>query len=149
MNDDNYFMQIALSLARQAYENNEIPVGAVIVKNGEIIAKAYNQKDLKKLVTKHAEIIAIEKACNSINDWRLNDTIIYVTLEPCPMCASAIQQARIKKLVYGCSSNIDDNSEIINKILQNNNYNHQVIVEKGILEKECSQILKEFFKAKR
>ena len=149
MNKDKYYMQIALDTAKKAFDNNEIPVGAIIVKNDEIISIAHNQKDSSKIVTKHAEIIAIEAANLKFNDWRLNECTIYVTMEPCPMCAGAIQQSRIKRLVYGCKSNIDENSEIIQKILKNNIYNHQVSIEKGILEEECSNILKDFFKNKR
>ena len=149
MFDDEYFMQRALKLAKQAKKENEIPVGAVIVKDNQIIAEAYNQKDSLKLVTKHAELIALERASNMINDWRLYDTTMYVTLEPCPMCAGAIQQSRIKRLVYGCSSNVEDNSKIIEQILCNNKFNHQVLVDNGILEKECSKIIKDFFKSKR
>jgi len=148
MYDDEYFMKRALCLAKAAYRDKEIPVGAVIVRNNQILAEAYNQKDIAKLVTKHAELIAIEKASIVEKDWRLCDTTIYVTMEPCPMCASAIQQARIKRLVYGCSSNIHENTEIINRILQNEQYNHNVTIEKGILENECSNLIKNFFKSK-
>ena len=119
MCDDEYFMKLALEQAKFADIEDEIPVGAVIVKDNVVIAAAYNQKDKEKLVTRHAELLAIEKASAKLNDWRLNDTIIYVTLEPCPMCASAIQQARINKVVYGCDSNITDNRQIIEQILQN------------------------------
>lgn len=149
MYDDKYFMNIALSLAKRASSLDEIPVGAVIVKDNKIIAQAYNMKDTTKLVTKHAELIAIEEASKEIKDWRLAGATIYVTMEPCPMCASAIQQSRIKRLVYGCSSNILENTEIICSILQNQNYNHQVIIEKGILSEECSDIIKTFFRNKR
>ncbi len=149
MCDDEYFMKLALEQAKFADIEDEIPVGAVIVKDNVVIAAAYNQKDKEKLVTRHAELLAIEKASAKLNDWRLNDTIIYVTLEPCPMCASAIQQARINKVVYGCDSNITDNRQIIEQILQNKNYNHQVIIENGIMSDECSLIIKNFFTNKR
>lgn len=149
MNNNEIFMRLALKQAELAKSENEIPVGAVIVKDNKVIATAYNQKDKKKLVTKHAELIAIEKASKKLNDWRLNDTEIYVTLEPCPMCASAIQQSRIKKVVYGCDSNTIGNKQIIEQILQNNNYNHQVMIENGVLSDECSLIIKNFFISKR
>ena len=149
MYDDEYYMNIALSLAKQAFNDDETPVGAIIVKDNAIIAKAYNQKGSAKLVTKHAELIAIELASVILNDWRLNDCTIYVTMEPCPMCASAIQQSRIKRLVYGCSSNVLENTKIIYDILQNKQYNHQVSIDKGILDKECSDLIKEFFRNKR
>ena len=147
--DDNYFMRIALSLAKQAFVEDETPVGAVIVKDNKIIAEAYNKKDSTRLVTKHAELIAIEQASKRLNDWRLNDCVIYVTMEPCPMCAGAIQQSRINRLVYGCSSNVSENTRIINEILQNKMYNHQVIIENGILDSDCSKLIKSFFKNKR
>ena len=149
MYSDEYFMKKALLLAKEAYNNEEIPVGAVIVKDNVIIAEAYNQKDSAKMVTKHAELIAIEKASIVQEDWRLCDSTIYVTMEPCPMCAGAIQQARLKRVVYGCSSNIYENTKIINKILQNPQYNHYVDIKKGVLEEECSNLIKHFFKSKR
>jgi len=149
MNSDEYYMKKVLELAFMAQKSSEIPVGAIIVKDEKIIAEAYNQKDTKKIVTKHAEIIAIEQANITEKDWRLCGATIYVTMEPCPMCASAIQQARIKRLVYGCSSNIRENTVIINKILKNPKYNHSVEITSGVLEKECSELIKNFFKLKR
>ena len=154
MNNNEIFMRLALKQAELAKSENEIPVGAVIVKDNsnedkEENSTNNNQKDKKKLVTKHAELIAIEKASKKLNDWRLNDTEIYVTLEPCPMCASAIQQSRMKKVVYGCDSNTIGNKQIIEQILQNNNYNHQVMIENGVLSDECSLIIKNFFINKR
>ena len=149
MNGDMYYMNEALQLAKKAYSEDETPVGAVIVENNEIIGYGYNQKDKLKVVTKHAELLAIEEASKYKNDWRLNDATLYVTMEPCPMCASAIQQARIARIVYGCSSNNDDNIELLYKIMQNKKYNHQVIIDKGIMEEECSAIIKKFFSKKR
>lgn len=149
MNIDEFYMKKALLLAEAALKNNEIPVGAILVKDGCVISEGFNNKDNQKKVTKHAELIAIEEASNKLNDWRLCDTTLYVTLEPCPMCASAIQQSRIKRLVYGCSSNNIDNEKIIHLILQNPKYNHSVEITKNVLEKESSKILKDFFKQKR
>ncbi len=140
MNIDEYFMNIALSEAKKAYDKNEIPVGAVIVENGKIIAKAFNKKNSTKVVCNHAEMIAIIKACHVNKDWRLNECTIYITMEPCPMCASAIQQARIKRVVYGCSSNNIENSKLINDIL-----NNSAEIENGILENECSSLIRKFF----
>lgn len=101
MNDDIKFMKIALEEAQKAFKKGEIPVGAVIVKDGIIVSKAHNLKETKNNAIKHAEIIAIEKACAKLHNWRLIDCDMYVTLFPCPMCASAINQSRIKKIVYG------------------------------------------------
>lgn len=149
MNNNEYYIKKALELAYEAYQNNEIPVGAIIVKDDIIIGSAYNSKDKDKIVTKHAELLAIENASKHLGDWRLNGCTIYVTMEPCPMCASAIQQARVDKLVYGCSSNIDDNNKILYSILQNSSYNHTVKIEGKILEEECSKLIKDFFALKR
>lgn len=143
------YMLEALKEAKKANKINDIPVGAIIVYNDKIIARSHNMKNKNSSVLQHAELMAIEKASKKIGDWRLNECEIYVTLEPCPMCASAIQQARIKKLVYGASSNIKDNSLIIKRILNNKNLNHQVEVVKNILDKECSNLLNEFFQKLR
>lgn len=136
------YMMLALKEARKAYKIGEVPVGAVIVKNNIVLSKAYNKKEITKNLLKHAEIIAIEKACKKIGDWRLDDCIIYTTLFPCPMCASAIQQARIKQVIY-----IDDtNNEYIKSnsinILTSNNSNHKVEILKINLE---NNLLSTFF----
>lgn len=148
MNDDKY-MELALKEAMKAYKKNEIPVGAVVVLNNQVIGKGYNLKDSTGVVTNHAEIIAIQKSNKKIKDWRLNDAIMYVTLEPCPMCASAIQQSRISKVVYGASSNNTYSSEISADILNNRLSNHQVVVEKSSLSSECEKILNDFFEKLR
>ena len=98
MNENQKYMRQALTQAKKAYENGEVPIGAVIVYNGKVIARAYNKRNASKIATKHAEILAIEKACKKLNSWRLDDCDIYVTLEPCPMCAGAIMNARIKNV---------------------------------------------------
>ena len=108
--DNNYFMKKAINEAKKAYKKNEIPVGVVIVKDGNIIAKAHNERDSKKIVTKHAEIIAIERANKKINNWRLLDTILYTTLEPCKMCSEVIKEAKINKVIY-CAKNINYDTE--------------------------------------
>ena len=145
--DENY-MKYALKEAKRAYSKNEVPVGAVIVKNGEIIAKAHNQKVSTKNIFGHAEILAIKKAANKIGDWRLNDCVMYVTLEPCPMCASAIQQSRITKIYIGSPSKIESNKNIIHSILQNPQFNHNVDIE-YIYDDNCSNIVTNFFNDKR
>ena len=149
MTDNIKFMKMAYKLAKKAYDIGEVPIGAVIVKDGKVIAKAYNKRNFKRLATAHAEILAIEKACKKLNDWRLDDSEMYVTLEPCPMCAGAIVNSRIKKLYFGAyerkSGSVLSNYQILFK----GGLNHTVDAEGGILEEECSTLLKNFFKSKR
>ena len=144
----NKFMKVALEEANIAYDNNEVPVGAVIVKDNRIIAKAHNLKRNSNNIMNHAEIIAIMEASEYLGDWRLNDCDMYVTLEPCPMCAGAIEQSRIRTIYIGSESNIPSNKKIITEILQNNNYNHRVDI-KYTKNKDCSYILTSFFTNKR
>ena len=148
MKDDIYYMTQALKEAYKAYDNDEVPIGAVIVRNGEIIARGYNRKVKTNNVIKHAEIFSIEKACRKLDNWRLNDCTIYITMFPCPMCASAINQSRIKKIVYGTIPNSFDKS-IVDKILVDKNYGLPVEIEGGILENECATLIKKFFFEKR
>ena len=133
------YMQLALKEAKKALKKNEVPVGAVIVKNNKVISKAYNQKEKTNNVTKHAEIIAISKACNKTKNWRLDDCEIYVTMEPCMMCCGAIEQSRIKKIIYGTKNN--------NYGYTNNLKNIQIVA--NVCEKDCTNIIKNFFKKKR
>jgi len=144
----NKYMALALNEAKKAYEKNEVPVGAVIVKNGEVIAKSHNLKLKTNQIINHAEILAIIRATTKIHDWRLNDCEMYITLEPCPMCAGAILQSRIKKIYIGAKSNIYSNKKIISDILANDDYYHQVEVE-YTNNMECSKILSDFFSNKR
>ena len=143
------FMQVALKEAKKAYKKLEIPVGAVIVKNGEIIAKAHNIKEEKKDTTKHAEIIAIQEASKKLESWRLNDCELYVTLEPCPMCAGAIIQSRIKKVYIGTLDEKTGACGSVLNLFKDYKFNHNVEVEYGILKNECEEILKKFFKELR
>lgn len=140
MND---FIEILLKEAKKAYDDNEVPIGSIIVKNNKIVSKAHNLKETKNNVLCHAELLAINKACNELKNWRLNDCILYTTLFPCPMCASAIQQARIKKVVYLNNSNNNFAQNISNEILSNKNSNHQVLIEKLHLE---DNLINSFFK---
>ena len=142
------YINVALEEAKIAFELNEVPVGAVIVKDDQIIAKAHNLKKSTNNIMNHAEIIAIMEASSYLGDWRLNDCDMYVTLEPCPMCAGAIVQSRIKNLYIGTTSNIKSNKEIIGSIFNNKEYYHQVNVE-FLDNKDCSQILTDFFENKR
>ena len=139
------FMQEALKEARKAYKKLEIPVGAVIVKNGEIIAKAYNIKEEKKDTTKHAEILVIQRASKKLGTWRLNECEMYVTLEPCPMCAGAIIQARLKKIYIGTMDEKTGACGSVLNLLEDYKFNHTVEVERGIMQQECESMLKEFF----
>lgn len=136
------FMLKAFELAKKAYNNQDVPVGAVIVKNNKILSKGYNQKEKKKNVIKHAEIIAIEKACKKLKSWHLDDCILYVTMEPCLMCAGAIIQSRIKKVIYATENEKFGSIKIIKE-------NSKVIVEKGDYENESKTLLKSFFADKR
>ena len=140
-----FFMREALKEAKKAYNKLEIPVGAVIVKDGEIIARAHNLKEEKKDTTKHAEILAIQKASKKLETWRLNDCEMYVTLEPCPMCAGALIQSRIKKVYIGTMDEKTGACGSVLNLLEDFKFNHKVEVEKGILKEECEKILKEFF----
>lgn len=139
-------MKQALKEAEKALKKLEVPVGAIIVKDNKIISRAYNLKEIKKDTTYHAEIEAIKKASKKLNSWRLNDCEMYVTLEPCAMCAGAIINSRIKKLYFGTSDEKTGACGSVLNLLEDYKFNHKVIVEKGILQKECEKILKNFFK---
>ena len=139
-------MKEALKEAKKAYKKLEVPVGAVIVKNGEIIARGHNLKETKCDTTKHAEIIAIQRASKKLNAWRLEDCEMYVTLEPCTMCAGAIINSRIKKVYIGTEDPKTGACGSILNLFTNYKFNHKVEYEKGIMQKECEKILKDFFK---
>lgn len=139
----------ALKEAKKAYKKGEIPVGAVIVKDNKIIARAHNLKETKKDTTKHAEIIAIQKASKNIEAWRLIDCEMYVTLEPCSMCAGAILQARIKNLYIGAMDEKTGACGSVLNLLEDYKFNHKVEIQRGILADDCEYILKEFFKELR
>ena len=143
------FMNEALKQAQKAFNKNEVPVGAVIVKNNKIIARAYNLKETKNDTTKHAEIIAIQKASKKLEAWRLTDCEMYVTLEPCSMCAGAIIQARVKKIYIGTMDPKTGACGSVYNMLKDYKFNHTVEIEYGILQKKCEKILKNFFKKLR
>ncbi len=149
MADDIFFMREALKEAQKAYELKEVPIGAVVVYQDKIIGRGYNRREIDNDPTAHAEMIAIKKATETINDWRLEGCSIYVTVEPCLMCAGAMLKARIKKLVYGTESKKDGASGSLMNILQDDRLNHQVEVVSGIKAKESSNLLKKFFKELR
>jgi tRNA(adenine34) deaminase len=142
------YMQEALKEAKKALEIKEVPVGAIIVKNNEIIARAYNLKETHNDPTSHAEILAIKKACEVLSNWRLSGCDMYVTLEPCVMCASAIAQARISKLYIGTFDPTAGACGSVINLLENSNLNYNVQVN-WMYNKECSDILKDFFLSRR
>ena len=143
------FMKEALKEAKKAYEKLEIPVGCVIVKDGKIIARGHNLKETKKDTTEHAEIIAIQKASKKLDSWRLLDCEMYVTLEPCSMCAGAIINSRIKKIYIGTMDEKTGAAGSVLNLFKDYTFNHNVEVETGIMKEDCEKILKDFFKELR
>ncbi len=142
-------MNEALKEAKKSYKNGDVPVGAIIVKNNKIIAKAHNEKEKKRNAIKHAEIIAIEKACKKLKSWHLEECELYVTLEPCLMCAGALLQSRIKTLIYATENEKFGYVKSIESILNNGKNNHKIKIISGIGREESQYLLKEFFKEKR
>ena len=143
------YMNLAYKEAQKALKNNEVPVGAVMVKNDEVIAKAYNKKEKRNCALEHAEMIAIRKASKKLNNWRLEDCDIYITLAPCPMCASSLKQARIKNIYCGLS-NLDENTQkIVENILNTSDINPKVNFKSDLSPESVDKILKLFFKGKR
>jgi tRNA(adenine34) deaminase len=140
------FMKEALAEARKGFNMGEVPIGCVIVHNGKIIARAANERATQKNVLCHAEITAINQACQALNDWRLENTRLYVTLEPCPMCAGAIIQARIPTVIFGAFSPKAGCAGSILNILNEPRFNHQAEIISGILEEECAALMSEFMR---
>ena len=143
------YMKEALRQAKKAYALGEVPIGCVIVYEDKIIARGYNRRNTDKNTLAHAEITAINRASKKIGDWRLEDCTLYVTLEPCQMCAGAIVQSRITNVVMGCMNPKAGCGGSILNILEMPEFNHQVNVLRGVMEEECSQILQDFFKELR
>lgn len=139
------YMKEAIRQAKKAAALGEVPIGCVIVYEGSIIGRGYNRRTVDKMVLAHAEIIAIRKACRKIGDWRLEGCTMYVTLEPCPMCAGAIVQARIPSVVIGCMNPKAGCAGSVLDMLHEDGFNHQVETKTGVLKEECSQMLSEFF----
>ena len=142
-------MREAVRQAKKAWKLGEVPIGCVIVYEGKIIGRGYNRRTTDGNVLAHAEIIAIRKACRAMGDWRLEGCTMYVTLEPCPMCAGAIVQARIPKVVIGCMNPKAGCAGSVLDLLNEDGFNHQVETEVGMLGEECSQMLKDFFRELR
>lgn len=149
MTQDEKYMKAAIKQAKKAYALDEVPIGCVIVQNDKIIARGYNRRNTDKNTLAHAELSAIKKASKKTGDWRLEDCTMYVTLEPCQMCAGAIVQSRLKKVVIACMNPKAGCAGSVLNLLQMKQFNHQVEMETGILEEECSQMLSNFFKELR
>ena len=146
---DRQFMQLALKEAEKAGALGEVPIGAVIVYRGEVIAAASNLRETTQNAVTHAELMAIQQACEKIGSWRLEETTLYVTLEPCPMCAGAILQSRIPRVVYGARDVKAGCVDSLYRLLNDLRFNHECDVTEGVLAEECGQILTDFFRALR
>ena len=149
MTSDESFMKQAVKQAKKAYDKLETPIGCVIVHEDKIIARGYNKRNMKKKTLAHAEILAINKASKVLGDWRLEDCTMYVTLEPCPMCAGAIVQARIPRVVIGSMNPKAGCAGSVLNLLQQDGLNHQVEITKGVLAEECSGLMTSFFRELR
>ena len=149
MTADEKFMKAAITQARKAYAIDEVPIGCVIVQNDKIIARGYNRRNIDKNTLAHAELSAIRKDSKTTGDWRLEDCTMYVTLEPCQMCAGAIVQSRMKRVVIGSMNAKAGCAGSILNLLQMQQFNHQVEITRGVREEECSQMLSQFFRELR
>lgn len=149
MTEEERYMGYAITQAKKALVNEDVPIGCVIVYQGKIIARGYNKRNKKKTTLAHAELDAIAKASKVLGDWRLEDCTMYVTLEPCQMCAGAIVQARIPRVVIGCMNPKAGCAGSILNLLQMQEFNHQVEVVRGVREEECSKMLSDFFRSLR
>ncbi|MEI4771964.1 tRNA adenosine(34) deaminase TadA [Psychrobacillus sp. FJAT-51614] len=143
---DEYYMNLAIAEAKKAAEIGEVPIGAVIVYKEEVIAQAFNLRETTQNATTHAELLAIQEACKKIGSWRLEETTLYVTLEPCPMCAGAILQSRIPRVVYGARDAKAGCVDSLYHLLNDNRFNHMCEVTEGILAEECGALLTQFFR---
>lgn len=146
---DEYYMGEALRLARKAFTHEEVPIGAIVVKDNQIIARSWNQVEILKDATAHAEMLAITQAESVVDDWRLVDCDLYVTKEPCPMCAGALVHARLRRVIFGCHDVKGGGAGGLFNILQHPQLNHRCEITSGIRGDECAGILKEFFAARR
>ena len=149
--DDEYYMQEALQEAQLAYDLAEVPIGAVLVDNatGEIVTRGHNMREIWHDATAHAELIAIQKACKDLGRWRLSGLTLYVTIEPCPMCAGAIVMSRVDRVVYGSTDSRAGACESVFNIPGNEHLNHRPEITAGVLQAECAGIMKRFFKERR
>jgi tRNA(adenine34) deaminase len=147
--DDNYYMGVALAEARLAYDLGEVPIGAVLVINDEVVTSAHNMRETWHDATAHAEMIVIREACQKLGRWRLTGATLYVTIEPCPMCAGALVMSRIGSLVYGSADYKAGAVESIFNVVQNEALNHRMAVTPGVRAEECSAIMRDFFRSRR
>jgi tRNA(adenine34) deaminase len=146
---DEYFMREALRMAQKAYDANEVPVGAVVVREGRIIARAYNQVELLKDATAHAEMLALTQAEAAVGDWRLIDCDLYVTKEPCAMCAGALVHTRVRRVIFGCADPSAGAAGSVMNLLQMPALNHRCEITSGVLQDKCAAILQDFFRKRR
>ena len=146
---DQYFMREALRQAQKAYAADEVPVGAVVVRDGKIIARAHNQVELLKDATAHAEMLALTQAEAAVADWRLTDCDLYVTKEPCAMCAGAVVHTRIRRVIFGCADPAAGAAGSVMNVLRMQSLNHHCEITSGVLQNECVAILQEFFRKRR
>ena len=146
---DEYFMRDALRLAEKACAADEVPVGAIVAREGKIIARAHNQVELLKDATAHAEMLALTQAEAAVGDWRLTDCDLYVTKEPCAMCAGAVVHTRIRRVIFGCPDPAAGAAGSMMNLLQMPTFNHRCEITSGVLQKECAAILQEFFRKRR
>jgi tRNA(adenine34) deaminase len=146
---DEYFMREALRQGQKAYAADEVPVGAVVVRENKIIGRAHNQVELLKDATAHAEMLALTQAEAAVGDWRLTDCDLYVTKEPCAMCAGALVHIRIRRVIFGCADSSAGAAGSVMNLLQMQSFNHRCQVTAGVLQKECAAILQDFFRKRR
>ncbi|MCM3612742.1 tRNA adenosine(34) deaminase TadA [Planococcus sp. MERTA32b] len=146
---DQHYMKLAIEEANKAAAKGEVPIGAVIVRDGEVIARAHNLRETTQNAVTHAELLAIQQACEELGSWRLENTILYVTLEPCPMCAGAILQSRIPRVVYGARDVKAGSVDSLYRLLNDDRFNHQCEVKENVLADECGGLLTQFFRALR
>ena len=147
--DKTYFMQEAIKEARKAKEKLEVPIGAIVVLNGEIIGRGHNRREESNDATTHAEMLAIQEANRNLGNWRLEEAQLFVTLEPCPMCSGAMILSRVKELYYGASDPKGGTAGTLMNLLTDERFNHQVQIESGLLEQECGELLSTFFQELR
>ena len=146
---DQHHMQTALRMAERAATHGDVPIGAVVARGEEVLGEAGNERELRGDPTAHAEVLALRQASERLGGWRLLETTIYVTLEPCPMCAGAIVNARIPRLIYGCADPKAGAVRTLYRLCEDDRLNHRVLVEDGILAEECAELLRNFFRTQR